>query len=231
MKKPRTTVRPSPNAARSWSSPLLLMVFAVGVIVDSVRVGIGWAADGPRSGLLPVLHRPAAAGRQRLDPDPHAAAAGSKPSAAFAQRSQLASVISVLVPMIIYVVAICVSRHLRRLVLPDRLLHAPPRQVRLARDRWRSRSACRSSSSSSSNAGSSCPSPRVRSSSCSASERDASCHAGRSMEEINNLAHGFAVALTLPNLLLHAGRHHARRADRRAARASAARTASRSCCR
>ena len=29
---------------------LLLMVFAVGVILDSVRVGIGWAPDGPRSG-------------------------------------------------------------------------------------------------------------------------------------------------------------------------------------
>ena len=84
---------------------LLLMVFAVGVIIDSVRVGIGWAPDGPRSGYFPFY-----IGLLLLG------ASGSivvrtllkwkKPSAVFAQRSQLASVISVLVPMIIYVVAI-----------------------------------------------------------------------------------------------------------------------------
>lgn len=84
---------------------LLLMVFAVGVIVDSVRVGIGWAPDGPRSGYFPFyigLLLLAASGsiliRTLLN--------WNKPSAAFAQRSQLSSVISVLVPMIIYVVAI-----------------------------------------------------------------------------------------------------------------------------
>ena len=32
---------------------LLLMAFAVLVIVDSVRVGIGWADDGPRAGYFP----------------------------------------------------------------------------------------------------------------------------------------------------------------------------------
>src|SRR5512141_1221625 len=31
----------------------LLMLFAVGVLIDSLRVGIGWAEDGPRSGYFP----------------------------------------------------------------------------------------------------------------------------------------------------------------------------------
>ena len=31
----------------------LLMLFAVGVLIDSLRVGIGWADDGPRSGYFP----------------------------------------------------------------------------------------------------------------------------------------------------------------------------------
>ena len=29
------------------------MVFALGVITDSMRVGIGWADDGPRAGYFP----------------------------------------------------------------------------------------------------------------------------------------------------------------------------------
>ena len=84
---------------------LLLMVFAVGVIADSLRVGIGWAPDGPRSGYFPfyigllLLGASATIMIRTL-------LTWKKPRAAFAQHAQLSSVISVLVPMIIYVVAI-----------------------------------------------------------------------------------------------------------------------------
>jgi uncharacterized membrane protein YidH (DUF202 family) len=84
---------------------ILLVVFALGVIADSLRVGIGWAPDGPRSGYFPfyigVLLLGASATTmiktlvrwKSLD-------------AEFAKRSQLALVISVLIPMVIYVVAV-----------------------------------------------------------------------------------------------------------------------------
>jgi putative tricarboxylic transport membrane protein len=83
----------------------LLMVLAVGVITDSLRVGIGWAEDGPRSGYFPfyigvllliasgttfvstLLRRKAAEG-------------------VFATRAALRLVVSVLIPMVIYVAAI-----------------------------------------------------------------------------------------------------------------------------
>jgi len=84
---------------------LLLMVFAAGVIVDSVRVGIGWAPDGPRSGYFPfyiglLLFVASATVLIRT------LVTWKRPKAAFAQHEQLASVISVLVPMVIYIVAI-----------------------------------------------------------------------------------------------------------------------------
>ncbi len=83
----------------------VLMLLAGMVIQDSLRVGTGWADDGPRSGYFPfyigcVLL--AASGtvfvsqllRWRRDTE------------VFAQRSQIALVVSVLVPISIYVAAI-----------------------------------------------------------------------------------------------------------------------------
>lgn len=74
-------------------------------VADSLRVGIGWADDGPRSGYFPfyigmllmassgwVLARQLWRWR-----------AADKP---FAERSQLASVVAVLVPMLVYVAVI-----------------------------------------------------------------------------------------------------------------------------
>ena len=82
-----------------------LMAFAVLVITDSIRVGIGWADDGPRSGYFPfaigcllfaasgvVLVSQLLRWRQ-ADP-------------AFAQREELALVIVVFIPMVIYIGAI-----------------------------------------------------------------------------------------------------------------------------
>ncbi|MEO5695957.1 MAG: tripartite tricarboxylate transporter TctB family protein [Burkholderiaceae bacterium] len=84
---------------------IVLVVFALGVIADSLRVGIGWADDGPRSGYFPfyigVLLLGASA-TTMISTLLH----WKSLDAEFAKRSQLALVISVLIPMIIYVVAV-----------------------------------------------------------------------------------------------------------------------------
>ncbi|MDQ6679387.1 MAG: tripartite tricarboxylate transporter TctB family protein [Pseudomonadota bacterium] len=84
---------------------IALMAFAIGVITDSVRVGIGWAEDGPRSGYFPFY-----IGLLLLGGSTTTAITTllkwKTLDAEFAKRSQLALVISVLIPMIIYVAAI-----------------------------------------------------------------------------------------------------------------------------
>ncbi|MFO1329617.1 MAG: tripartite tricarboxylate transporter TctB family protein [Rubrivivax sp.] len=80
----------------------LLMAIALLVIGDSLRVGIGWADDGPRSGYFPfyigLLLLAASLWtlvgqllRWRGD------------RAVFAERSQLKMVLAVLLPMVVYV--------------------------------------------------------------------------------------------------------------------------------
>jgi hypothetical protein len=83
----------------------VLLGLALLVISDSLRVGIGWADDGPRSGYFPfyigvalALSSGAVLVGQLLrwkaaDPE-------------FARRSQLSLVIAVFVPMVIYVAGI-----------------------------------------------------------------------------------------------------------------------------
>jgi hypothetical protein len=80
----------------------VLMLLAVLVIVDSLRVGTGWAEDGPRSGYFPfyigvllLLSSGSVLVGQLLK------WRGEDPE--FAERSQIALVISVLVPMVVYV--------------------------------------------------------------------------------------------------------------------------------
>ena len=84
---------------------LLLVVLAALVIGDSLRVGIGWADDGPRSGYFPFYIGLLLLGasvsvlvgellRRRRE------------SPVFAERAQLASVFAVLWPMAVYVVLI-----------------------------------------------------------------------------------------------------------------------------
>jgi putative tricarboxylic transport membrane protein len=82
-----------------------LFCVALLVITDSVRVGIGWADDGPRSGYFPFyigLILAAASGAllvqqllrwRAVDP-------------LFATRGQLRSVLAVLLPMVAYVALI-----------------------------------------------------------------------------------------------------------------------------
>jgi len=84
---------------------LLLMVFAVGVIIDSVRVGIGWAPDGPRSGYFPFyigLLLLASSGSVLISTLLRWRGA-QRP---FAAREQLKSVLAVLVPLALYVAAV-----------------------------------------------------------------------------------------------------------------------------
>ena len=82
-----------------------LLALAGLVIVDSLRVGIGWAEDGPRSGYFPFYIGLLLAGSsifilvrtllERAKEDPE-----------FASREQLASVWSIAWPMTVYVASI-----------------------------------------------------------------------------------------------------------------------------
>jgi hypothetical protein len=83
---------------------LLLLAGAVLVIVDSLRVGIGWADDGPRSGYFPFyigIGLLASSGwialKQVLNWDRNGE---------FAERAQLAMVWAILWPMVVYVALI-----------------------------------------------------------------------------------------------------------------------------
>ncbi len=80
----------------------VLMVLAALVIIDSLRVGTGWAEDGPRSGYFPfyigvllLLSSGSVLVRQLLK--------WRSEDSQFAERSQIALVIAVLVPMVVYV--------------------------------------------------------------------------------------------------------------------------------
>ena len=84
---------------------LLLMAVAGLVVFDSLRVGFGWADDGPRSGYFPFY-----IGVLLLGASGWIALSQlfrwKQADAPFAGRGQLALVIAVLVPMAVYVVGI-----------------------------------------------------------------------------------------------------------------------------
>jgi len=82
-----------------------LLLLAVLVIIDSLRVGIGWADDGPRSGYFPFyigLLLMASSGTVFVA----TLLRWHQPSPVFAEREQLATVFAMLVPMVVYVGAI-----------------------------------------------------------------------------------------------------------------------------
>lgn len=98
----------SPVVKRRWPEllmALVLMGLAVLVIVDSLRVGAGWADDGPRAGYFPffiglgLLGAGTAVAVQQLRQWPTS-------HAAFATRAQLASVATLAVPLLVYAVAL-----------------------------------------------------------------------------------------------------------------------------
>ena len=84
---------------------LLLFAIAVAVIQDSLRVGAGWADDGPRAGYFPFY-----VGLVLLGASGWIVATQllrrRAPAKPFATRSQLRDVAAVLVPMAAYVALI-----------------------------------------------------------------------------------------------------------------------------
>lgn len=80
---------------------LFLVLLGALVIMDSLRVGIGWADDGPRSGYFPFyigLLLIASAGWVLL----RQLWRWKAPDKLFAEREQLSGVFAVLVPMLVY---------------------------------------------------------------------------------------------------------------------------------
>lgn len=95
----------------------LLVILAMIVLGDSIRVGIGWAEDGPQSGYFPFyigLMLLVSSGIILVK----ALLNWRRSEAVFVQRSQLADVMALLVPMVIYVGAIAlVGIYIASLVL------------------------------------------------------------------------------------------------------------------
>jgi hypothetical protein len=86
---------------------LLLMGIAAMVITDSLRVGAGWAEDGPRAGYFPfyiglILMASSAWILVSQLRKWHGA------NAEFADREQLGRVISIFIPMVVFVIGIAV---------------------------------------------------------------------------------------------------------------------------
>ena len=106
MNDPRNTEEDSGVSTRGpeLGVALFLMALATLVIVDSLRVGVGWADDGPRSGYFPFYIGLALFGSSAW------VAIGVlrrwKTLTAFASRAQIESVWSVLWPMVVYVALI-----------------------------------------------------------------------------------------------------------------------------
>lgn len=86
---------------------LLLMAVAGAVIVDSLRIGVGWADDGPRSGYFPFIVGTLLAASAGWILIGQLRRRGAAP-AEFAERAQLRQVMQMLVPVTLYVGAIAV---------------------------------------------------------------------------------------------------------------------------
>ena len=83
---------------------VLLQVIAVMVIIDSIRVGTDWADDGPKAGYFPFyigLLLFAAATWVLIN-----ALRGGKSDTPFATREELARVVTMFIPMLVYVAGI-----------------------------------------------------------------------------------------------------------------------------
>jgi hypothetical protein len=85
---------------------LTLMALALLVLVDSLRVGIGWADDGPRSGYFPFYIGLGLLGASTWTMGKTLLRWRAARGEVFAERAQLHMVLAVLVPMVIYVAGI-----------------------------------------------------------------------------------------------------------------------------
>jgi putative tricarboxylic transport membrane protein len=82
---------------------IALIAFGTLVIIGSLQVGIGWGAEGPKSGFFPFYLGLAIVGASAVN---LATAFMLEPRKLFADWSQLLQVLSVVVPTAVYVVAV-----------------------------------------------------------------------------------------------------------------------------
>src|SRR5215212_9981593 len=80
-----------------------MIAFGAAVIAGSLQVGIGWGAEGPKSGFFPFYLGVAIIIARVMN---LITASTEDPHKIFADWSQLLSVLSVVVPTAIYVVAV-----------------------------------------------------------------------------------------------------------------------------
>jgi putative tricarboxylic transport membrane protein len=101
--EPGPGTRPGPSTrGPELGVAAFLLVIAMMVITDSLRVGIGWADDGPRSGYFPFyigLFLLLASGSILVS----TLFNWRRLTAVFAEREQLVTVFAVLIPMVVYV--------------------------------------------------------------------------------------------------------------------------------
>ena len=83
---------------------LFLLALGVVVIVDSLRVGTGWADDGPQSGYFPFYIGLALLGSSSWTA--FKALRRWRTVEVFAEREQLRSVLAILLPMTVYVAGV-----------------------------------------------------------------------------------------------------------------------------
>ena len=82
---------------------LALIAFGVIVVIGSMQVGIGWGAEGPKSGFFPFYLGLSIIGASAVN---LMTAFALEPRKLFADWSQLLQVLSVVIPTAIYVVAV-----------------------------------------------------------------------------------------------------------------------------
>src|ERR1041385_8002962 len=82
---------------------LAMIAFGALIIAGSLHAGIGWGAEGPKSGFFPFYLGIAIIAASCIN---LVAAFGQDPREIFAEWSQLASVLSVVIPTTVYVFAV-----------------------------------------------------------------------------------------------------------------------------
>lgn len=102
-------VLPGEHTAATWQVEVVvagtLALVGAAVIVDSVRVGIGWGAEGPQAGFFPfyvgLILLLASSTTVILNLLP-----GRRDRANFVDRTKVARMLAVLIPLVIYVIAV-----------------------------------------------------------------------------------------------------------------------------
>ena len=93
---------PSHQGVEIGVAAFMALLALVG-IYGSLKVGIGWGAEGPKSGFFPFYLGVAIIAASAVNA---VAAFGQDPRRIFAEWSQLASVLSVVIPTTVYVFAV-----------------------------------------------------------------------------------------------------------------------------